>query len=939
MNLMKKATVSTEQVSLAIFVVAAALMTLHITRFYSPIHLHLYATIFQVTISFCVSVLTWNTRKFSENSFLGFLGTAFLFIGLIDLGQLLCLKTTPLLTVAIDTVNRLPFKALSADGERAINYAAQLWILARYIESISFAISFFFLRRKNVMTTSFTLYAIITVFCLLAIFDWHLFPDCFTANAGLTKFKNTGHIVNAFIFLGDVFLLYRHKAFMEKKMFRLLSAALVLAALAEYGFSGDLMGYNYSHPLAQLFKCISFYLIYRTIIAEGVLSPIALLIRNLNDSQVSLSRERDKLFTILDILPGFIFIQTQLHTITYANKRFTNLFGEINNRRCHEIFLNCHAPCDRCPATRVLKTKMPTSFEWRSPSGKTFILHHGYFIDSDGIPKVLGSGIDISDRVAARAALEETKERYRTLYEHTPVMLHSADGTGKILNVSNYWLETLGYKREEVIGKDLVDFLTPETLNHYGKTALTNLWRQSDCKDILYQMLKKDGAVMDIELSGYAEKDESGTILRSFAVSIDVTEKLKTQRELHRTHEQLEQRVRERTLELKRKTLELEQEIRERIATEEALRASERKYSLLVENSLTGIYIKQDGKIIFANDRFCEIHGYGHREIIGMDSWRLVHPHDRAMVETHSRKQLEKDAVPAGYEARGLTKNGDEIWVERSNARIIYRDRPAILGNLVDITQRKRMEAALKSSEKELKLLSARLLTAQENERKRIALELHDTIAQNLVTIKFTLGQKLKQMSGTIPVQGVKLEDILDMVQQNISEVRRIMTDLRPSVLDDLGILVTINWLCREFQKIYGHIQINREINLEEQDVPEELKIVIFRILQESMSNAAKHSHANRIALALIRQNGALELSIRDNGRGFDFQDVLSRVNSTKGLGLIGMRERSEQSFGLFSIHSKKGKGTLIRVRWRLGPDGVLVSWKEPPDAPGTTSR
>jgi PAS domain S-box-containing protein len=664
-------------------------------------------------------------------------------------------------------------------------------------------------------------------------------------------------------------------------------------------------------------------------IIAGFTNPIEILFRDQKHSQLTLARERDKLFSILDLLPGFIYILSGRNTISYANQRFRDIFGDVNNRSCHEIFLNCHAACNKCPAQRVLETKTSSAFEWKNKDGRTFIIHYGYFLDSDGTAKVLGSGIDITDRVSARAALEENKERYRTLYEHTPVMLHSFDMAGRILNVSDHWLNILGYEKEVVIGKKFTDFLTPESRRYSMIVGFPALLQTGFCENVHCQLVKNNGDVMDVELSVFAEKDSAGKMRRSLAVSTDVTEKLKAKKALERAREELEQRVLERTRELREKTQALEQEIRDRIATEEAMAATESKYSLLVENSLTGIYIKQDGKIIFANNKFCEIHGYEREEIVGMDSWKLVHPYDRGLVAAYSKKRIEKAPVPDAYESRRLTKNGNVIWVSSSNTRITYRDQPAILGNLVDITLRKKMEAELIKSEKELKLLSAKILNAQESERKRIALELHDTIAQNLVAIKFSLGQKLKQMGNTPPVEGIKIEDIIHVVQDNISEIRRIMTDLRPSILDDLGILATISWQCREFQKIYTHIQVVRLIDLEEKDVPEELKIVIFRILQEAMNNTAKHSHADRIQLTLCRQNGTLALTIKDNGEGFDLHQVFSGINSGTGLGLVGMRERTEQSFGSFSITSRKNKGTRINACWQIGVDGVLISLKD----------
>ena len=152
----------------------------------------------------------------------------------------------------------------------------------------------------------------------------------------------------------------------------------------------------------------------------------------------------------------------------------------------------------------------------------------------------------------------------------------------------------------------------------------------------------------------------------------------------------------------------------------------------------------------------------------------------------------------------------------------------------MDATHRKRMEEALQESEKGLRLLSSQLLAAQENERKWIAQELHDSIGQTLVAIKFSLERKISQIGSGKAPPGISLEEILSMVQNGIEETRRMTTNLRPSILDDLGILATLNWFCREFQKIYPHFQIQKEIDIQEEEVPEDLKIVVFRILQEA---------------------------------------------------------------------------------------------------------
>ena len=626
----------------------------------------------------------------------------------------------------------------------------------------------------------------------------------------------------------------------------------------------------------------------------------------------------DRLSSILNLLPAFIYIQNSDHRIEFSNQQFFRLFGEPLGRRCHEIFHQSPKPCQRCTAIRVLAEKKPIAYEWTDAAGRTFMIYHGYLWDQSAEGKVLAAGIDISDQVAARKALKESEKRYRTLYEHTPVMLHSINHLGRIVSVSDHWLSTLGYTKEEVVGKQFIDFLTEESRQYRQAVALPDLLRTGVCQDVHYELISKDGRVLDVLLSAIAENDDRGQMYRSLSVSIDVTERLKAEKALNKAHEELEHQVQKRTAALLRSSEKLKQEIEERKLTEEALRRSEKQYSTLVENSLTGIYIKQHGKIVFANERFCQIHGYSHDEIIGMDSWRLVYPSDRSKVEEYSQGRLEGMEMNYSYEARGVTKDQRVIWVVRNNTRIMHQGQAAILGNIVDITLRKRIEANLQKSENELRMLSSRLLTVQENERKRIALELHDTIAQSLVTIKFTLAQKLKQMSGDSPPPGITIESVMDMVQANITEIRRIMTDLRPSLLDDLGIIATISWHCREFQTIYNHIQVEKEVTLTEEDIPDELKIVIFRILQEAMNNIAKHSDAKKLTLFLSRHNGKLELMVKDFGKGFDYKDTLSNITDKRGLGLVGMRERAELSFGTFSIDSQIGSGTKVCVSWQV---------------------
>ena len=233
------------------------------------------------------------------------------------------------------------------------------------------------------------------------------------------------------------------------------------------------------------------------------------------------------------------------------------------------------------------------------------------------------------------------------------------------------------------------------------------------------------------------------------------------------------------------------------------------------------------------------------------------------------------------------------------------------------LAKRRRAEEALQRSEKELRLLSSQLLTIQENERGRIARELHDELGTSLASIKIRLETLIKQATSETDTLSVELlQDLVSVVQKSVEEVRNVSMALRPSTLDALGIISTITWFCREFQKVYPDIRIETEIDIQEDEVAEPLKIIIYRIIQEALQNVGKHSKADTIRICLQKTDGMIELAVEDNGSGFDTDEAFSVEASMRGFGLGSMKERTELSDGTFVIDSVKAKGTIIRASW-----------------------
>ncbi len=237
-----------------------------------------------------------------------------------------------------------------------------------------------------------------------------------------------------------------------------------------------------------------------------------------------------------------------------------------------------------------------------------------------------------------------------------------------------------------------------------------------------------------------------------------------------------------------------------------------------------------------------------------------------------------------------------------------------------NISKLKQTEGALRQSENRLRSLSEKLLTTQEDERKRVALDLHDSLAAILAAVKFNVEGSIHQLrnNGTDKKVLPLLEHALANIENIFEEVRRIYMDLRPALLDDLGIQATAGWFIREFQKVYSHIRVEKEIDIEEREVPEPLKIILFRIMQEAFNLVAKQGKTDFIRFSLGRTGDRLQITIRNNGNGFNIEQPPDLNQPRREYGFLWMRERVELSGGSFEIESLKGKETAIRASWPL---------------------
>jgi PAS domain S-box-containing protein len=353
-----------------------------------------------------------------------------------------------------------------------------------------------------------------------------------------------------------------------------------------------------------------------------------------------------------------------------------------------------------------------------------------------------------------------------------------------------------------------------------------------------------------------------------------------------------------------------------RIAAEQ-LRESQTRLRSVFYGAAIGIaLLESDGQIIETNPGLSKITGYSDEELCSFYLNDIFGQPSAGKIKALYSKMIEGRQNFFQIEERISHKSGRTLWI-RLTASIYIENSTQVkfaVALFEDITERKHAEEALRLYEGRLRELSRKTLDAQENERKLLAQEIHDSIGGSLAAIKFGLEEKLENMPSSPPENGISLEKIVTMVEETIRETRRISAHLRPSMLDDLGLFPTIDWLCREFKKLYPEIRTHRKLEIQEDDIAEPLKVVIYRVLQEAMNNVAKHSEAEVVKLGLIRAGNNVELSVIDNGRGFNLEKTISKSDPMSGFGLTGMIDRAEICGGRLNITSKKGQGTAIHL-------------------------
>jgi len=486
--------------------------------------------------------------------------------------------------------------------------------------------------------------------------------------------------------------------------------------------------------------------------------------------------------------------------------------------------------------------------------------------------------IDIAERVKIAETLCNTEQICRTIFAMVPLGIIQFDENGVILDCNDRCLQIFGARREQLVGRKMVESLRDEDMKGALEEALSGGSGFFEGEFIAATGENK----LYVRALFCQSRSDSGEFVFALGMVEDVTEQRQTEIDLKR---------------------------------------NEARYRAIVEDQTELICrFLPDGAITFVNDAYCRFFGETPEQLIGNSFWHHLPAADQQQCQQHLARLNQENPVST-IEHRVFSASGEIRWQQWTDRAILDEHGKVVEIQSVgrDITKRKQAEEALQESEKQLRRLSAQILQAQEQERQRIALDLHDSVIQALATIKVSLGISLKQLKQkNFAIDLSPFESVLAMLHKTIDEVRTVCSDLRPSMLDNLGILATISWACQEFGEVHKDVRVRVHTDIQEAEVPEHLKIVIYRILQEALNNAAKHSHADLVDVSLKIDREAIRLVIADNGCGFEAPQLSVNSNNGRGLGLLGMKERTELSDGAFAIDSAKGCGTTVRSVWLL---------------------
>lgn len=610
-------------------------------------------------------------------------------------------------------------------------------------------------------------------------------------------------------------------------------------------------------------------------------------VANLVANNRRLKRERDFSTTIVDTNPALIIVLDAQGKILRFNKSCEILSGYSTIKmRGHSFTELCPLPDNGIDgdekSIEILKEKVPKYFESVLVARRG--IKHTVAWSAVELPETVGqvkwiiTGVDITDRKRIEAELSESRIRLELALDGSEgglwdIEFRPQDPPNSIPNsiyLSPRLKGFIGYEDDEFPNslKAWHQQIIAQDLPMVKKKLEDHLRGNSELFEVQYRIRHKDGGIRWIFSRGRIKRNNQGYPIRWTGVDWDIT--LRNQ-------------------------------------AEEALHESEQRLRTVMEKLPQGIVVLVDARFEYVNPAFCRLIGYSNEELHGNSILDFIHPDDRERAENRI-SDLMNDGEEFFSEYNLINRSGKSIPIEVYSRKIFYYGKNGLLSNIRDITERKIAEEAINKYHKQLQSLSSHLQSVRETERASMAREIHDQLGQELSTVLLHLGW-LERHGEKESSWMDKLEDTSDLVKSTIKKVQRISSELRPSLLDNLGLFPAIEWHAKEFTKKTG-IPCKVKIGNRKTELSQEISITIFRIIQESLTNVLRHAKATKVKVSLTEKSGRLFLEISDNGVGI----TEAQKHNPESFGLLGIQERVRALKGEYSIHGVPQKGTSLSI-------------------------
>lgn len=517
---------------------------------------------------------------------------------------------------------------------------------------------------------------------------------------------------------------------------------------------------------------------------------------------------------------------------------------------------------------------VPPQGEIRVLNGRGILLR-----DAENRPvRMMGTAQDITERKRAEDALHERDEILRLFVEHSPAAIGMFDIEMRYVAVSRRWMTDYGLGDRHIIGRSHYEIFPeiPQRWKDIHQCCLAGATERCDEDPFLRADGHTDWVKWEICPWRKADGGVGGIIIFSELVT-------------------------------ERKRAEAMLKERDELLTETGRLAKVGGWEF---DPLTskGTWTEEVARI----------HDMDLREKTSAEmGLSFYHGKHRQAIDRAIKEAIES-GKPYDLELEMITAKGARKWVRTIGHPVKEGNRVVkVRGSFQDITERKQAEDAQRGNSHQLEILSRRLLAAQETERRNIARELHDEIGQLLTVIKLDLQTVLRQskVASLAPI----VKESMEAIDRAVERVRDLSLDLRPSMLDDLGLVPTLRWYVQR-QARHASVDINLDVPASTPRAPSDIETACFRVAQEALTNAVRHAAATKIDVTLTVQDDAIELTVRDNGKGFDVPVAHRHTMAGTGFGLLGMAERAQLAGGQLKLDSRPGAGTTMHARFPLTP-------------------